>query len=280
MTVLDLRQPVPCPAFADTFRALGVACPLITVEPGHPGAGMLHASRVAEDPAVLADVLAAERRRIIATLDADPRADAVAMWALHGYAWYACLMLAGPWFLQRRVPRVTLDDVWIDTAADRLRRSFTVTAGTFACLPDDPAAGAPGARVVADPAALRAELLRGVSEHLEPLLTAFRPHLRRGEQVLWGMVADEVVSGVWYLGRIRGEDERAVHDLGELLPGDTGRFKRDAGFRVLPGTKGRSHCNRTQNVCCLWYTLNPDSLCSTCPRADDERQVRILEGRA
>jgi hypothetical protein len=282
MTLLDLRQPVPCPAFAETFRALGAACPLIAVEPGRPGADLLHASRLASDPDVIAGALAAERQRITTTLDVEPRADAIAMWALHGYAWYACLMLAGPWFLNRRVPLVGLADVWIDLGSERSSRSFTVTPGTFACLPDDPDAGAVGARVVADEAALRAELLRAVSEHLEPLLGAFRSHLRRGERVLWGMVADELVSAVWYLGRILGaaEGERAVRELGELLPGDTGRFKRAAGFRTLRGTEGRTHCNRTQSVCCLWYTLDPNALCGTCPRADDARQVAILEGRA
>ncbi|MYV98233.1 (2Fe-2S)-binding protein [Streptomyces sp. SID3343] len=279
MTLLDLRQPTPCPALADTFRELGEACSLIEVEVGHPGAGTLHASRMAEDPEVLAGVLLAERRRITTTLEADPRDDAVAMWALHGYAWYACLMLAGPWFLRRRVPHVSLDDVWIDTGSDRMRRSFGVSARTFACLPDDPRARASGARVVADEAALRAELLRGVADHLAPLLTVFRPHLRRGEQVLWGMAADELVSGVWYLGRTRGEGERAVRELEALLPGGVGHFKREAGFRTLVGSRGQTHRNRTQSVCCLWYTLNPDALCSTCPRASDDRQVAILEGR-
>ncbi|GCD98909.1 (2Fe-2S)-binding protein [Embleya hyalina] len=279
MTVLDLRQPAPCPAFAETFRALGAACPVITVEPGRPGVGMLHASRMAEDPDVLAEMLAAERTRIGATPAAEPRDDAIAMWALHGYAWYACLMLTGPWFLRRRVPLVALDEVWIAPGSERVGRSFTVTSNTFACLPDDPDANAPGARVVAGEAALRALLLDRVAEHVEPLLAAFRPHLRRGERVLWSMVADEVVSGVWYLGRTLGEGDRAVRELGELLPGDVGRFKREAGFRTLAGTEGRTHCNRTQSVCCLWYTLDPAALCSTCPRADDARQVAILEGR-
>lgn len=280
MTVLDLRQPAPCPAFAETFRVLGAAFPLLTVEPGHPGPGLLHASRMADDPDVLADLLTAERTRIGATLAVEPRPDAVAMWALHGYAWYACLMLTGPWFLRRRVPLVALDQVWIAPGSDRVGRSFTVTSNAFACLPDDPDADAPGARVVADEAALRALLLSRVAAHVEPLLTAFRPHLRRGERVLWSMVADEVVSGVWYLGRTVGEGDRAVRELGRLLPGDAGRFKRAAGFRTLTGTEGRTHCNRTQSVCCLWYTLDPAALCSTCPRADDERQVAILEGRA
>lgn len=282
MTLLDLRQPsrVPCPAFTQTLRALDAACPLITIETEPPGTSLLPAARPVDDPAALDTMLIEERRRIAGTIDADPRPDAVAMWALHGYAWYACLMLAGPWFLARRVPHLGLRDVWIDTDTDTdgTSRSFTVTAGTFSCLPNDPDALAVGARVVPDEAALRAELLRRVTDHLEPLLTTFRPHLRRGERVMWEMVADEVISAVWYLGRALGEEDRAVHDLDELLPGNAGRFKRGTGFRTLPGTEGRTHLTRTQNVCCLWYTLEPQTLCGTCPRADDAHRVRILEG--
>lgn len=200
------------------------------------------------------------------------RPDVVASFGLHRYAWPACLLVTVPWFLHRRVPRIPVEDV----AFQRTLGHLTVRVREFTCLPDDPAAELPGARVVADEAALRAEVLAAVAEHIGPVLDGFGPRMRRGKRALWGMATDEIVEGLWYIAHLLGEEGRAMTELEELLPGTTKPYVGTAGFRELTGPNGESLPTRDRASCCLFYTLRPEDTCVTCPRTCDADRVRKL----
>lgn len=196
----------------------------------------------------------------------------VASFGLHRYAWPACLLVTVPWFLHRRVPRIPVEDVAFQRASGHL----TLRVREFACLPDDPAAALPGARVVTDEAALRAEVLASVAEHLGPVLDGFGPRMRRGKRALWGMATDEVVEGLWYIAHLLGEERRAMAELEALLPGTTKPYVGNAGFRELTGPDGESLPTRDRASCCLFYTLRPEDTCVTCPRTCDADRIRKL----
>lgn len=177
-----------------------------------------------------------------------------------------------PWFLHRRVPRIPVEDVSFQRALGHL----AVRVREFACLPDDPAAALPGARVVADEAALRAEVLAAVAEHIGPVLDGFGSRMRRGKRALWGMATDEIVEGLWYIAHLLGEERRAMTELAALLPGTTKPYVGTAGFRELTGPNGESLPTRDRASCCLFYTLRPEDTCVTCPRTCDTDRVRKL----
>jgi hypothetical protein len=157
--------------------------------------------------------------------------------------------------------------------------TFEITPGSgFACLPDDVAAArVPGVRTLADAEALRADLRTAVADHMRPLLTAIGPHTRRGPRALWGMVADDLISGVWHLGRVLGQEERAVRAATDLLPRAVPPFPGGADFRRLTAGDGRSHPTRTRLGCCLYYAIRPAEACVTCPRTGDTERLRRLE---
>lgn len=234
------------------------------------------ADELAAGGAVLDAFLAWDERQVVRDHGRRARPDVVASLALHRYAWPACLLMTLPWFLDRRVPRLPADAVRAHRTAGRM----TVRVEEFACLPGDPAALLPGARVVPDAEALRAELRAAVAGHLAPVLGAFAPRMRRGRHALWGMATDEVVEGLWYLGHLLGEEERAVHELGLLLPGGTRPYAGSAGFRGLADGRGAIVPTRDRASCCLFYTLRPDDTCVTCPRTCDADRVRKLATRA
>jgi chloramphenicol 3-O-phosphotransferase len=202
------------------------------------------------------------------------RPDVVASFALHRYAWPACLLITLPWFLHRRVPRVPVEDVSFQRELGRM----AVRIESFACLPDDPAATLPGARVVPDEEALRAEVRAAVAEHLGPVLEGFAPRMRRGRRALWGMATDEIVEGLWYVAHLLGEERRAMAELELLLPG-TAKPYRGAGFRELTGPDGAALPTRDRASCCLFYTLRPEDTCVTCPRTCDTERVEKLTAR-
>ncbi|WP_382465116.1 (2Fe-2S)-binding protein [Streptomyces noursei] len=264
---------------ADAYARLAEVFPDLRVTlaagPSHPsseGDGWLDAAALASAGPALDVFLADEAARITRDYGRSARPDVVASFALHRYAWPACLLITVPWFLHRRVPHLSAGDVRFHRELSRM----AVRAGSFGCLPDDPAAALPGARVVPDEEALRAELRAAVATHLGPVLDGFRTRMRRGPRALWGMASDEIVEGLWYVGHLLGEERRAVSELARLLPGATAPYAAGAGFRELTGPDGAALSTRDRASCCMYYTLRPEDTCVTCPRTCDAERISRL----
>ncbi|WP_244212010.1 (2Fe-2S)-binding protein, partial [Streptomyces angustmyceticus] len=238
------------------------------------GDGWVCAAGLAAGGDSLESFLARNDARIVRDHGQRARPDVVASFALHRYAWPACLLITLPWFLHRRVPRLPVQDVSFQREPGRM----AVRISAFACLPDDPAAALPGARVVPDEEALRAEVRAAVAAHLGPVLDGFRTRTRRGPRALWGMASDEIAEGLWHVGHLLGEEQRAVAALQLLLPGATAPYVGSAGFRELTGPCGEPLPTRDRASCCMYYTLRPADTCLTCPRTRDEERVRRLTG--
>ncbi|MFF9277477.1 (2Fe-2S)-binding protein [Streptomyces griseosporeus] len=268
-------MPVPSSAVADSYARLTEVFPGLTVtelgpaEPAPRGGGWVGAAALAGGGAELDAFLAWDDEQVLRDYGRRARPDVVASFGLHRYAWPACLLITVPWFLHRRVPRYPVTHVSYDRTAGRM----AVRPASFACLPDDPAAALPGARVVADEEALRAEVRGAVAEHLEPLLAAFGPRMRRRGRALWGTATDEVVEGLWYVAHLLGEEERARRELELLLPGATRPYAGSAAFRELTGPDGERLPTRDRASCCMFYTVRPEDTCATCPRTCDADRV-------
>ncbi|MFC8824645.1 (2Fe-2S)-binding protein [Streptomyces sp. NPDC057137] len=263
---------------ADAYRRLTEVFPSLgideltdserpTTDDGWVGATDLAAGGPAVDT-----YLAWDEAQVIRDYGQRARPDVVATFGLHRYAWPACLLITVPWFVSRRVPRVPVEHV----SFQRARGRMAVRVDEFACLPDDPAAALPGAKVVPDEEALRAEVRSAVAEHLGPVLAGFGPRMRRRNHALWGMATDEIVEGLWYVAHLLGEERRAMAELELLLPGTTKPYVGTAGFRELRGPGGESLPTRDRASCCLFYTLRPEDTCVTCPRTCDSDRVRRL----
>ncbi|CAL9564528.1 hypothetical protein SUDANB58_04710 [Streptomyces sp. enrichment culture] len=274
-------MPVPRSAVADAYARLTDVFPGLAVTelgPGEQaprGGGWVAAASLAQGGADLTEFLAWDDAQVLRDYGLRARPDVVASFGLHRYAWPACLLITVPWFLHRRVPRYPVTHVSFDRTAPGLSVGrMAVRPQGFACLPGDPAASLPGARVVAGEEALRAEVRAAVAEHLEPVLTGFGPRTRRRGRALWGMATDEVVEGLWYVAHLLGEEERARHELELLLPGATRPYVGAAAFRELTGPDGEPVRTRDRASCCMFYTVRPEDTCATCPRTCDADRVR------
>ncbi|MFG2333199.1 (2Fe-2S)-binding protein [Streptomyces sp. NPDC048604] len=267
----------------DTYRRVIACCDALDARiveagaPDEPTALWPDGALLADDQGVLDSFVDASAARITARHGRTPRRDVAASRALHDYLWSVGLLMSGAWYLDRRVPRLAPRDIRVDLATGTIG---ITPAQHFACLPDDPAAGGADARIVGHEEALRAELRAAVVHHMGPLLTAIGPTVRRGPRALWGMVADDLISGVWYLGRMLGQEERSVRAATELLPTAVPPFPGGADFRRLTARDGRRHPTRTRLGCCLYYTIEPDRACLTCPRTCDAERLRRLEDEA
>jgi ferric iron reductase protein FhuF len=274
-------------AVADAYTRLTEVFPGLTVtelgdaEPAPRGGGWVTSAELAQGGAGLESFLAWDDAQVVRDYGLRARPDVVASFGLHRYAWPACLLITVPWFLHRRVPRFPVTHVSYDRTGDGMRMAVR-TPASFACLPGDPAAVLPGARVVADEEALRAQVRAAIAEHHEPVLAGFGPRTRRRGRALWGMVTDEVVEGLWYIAHLLGEGEqqRARRELELLLPGATRPYVGSAAFRELTGPDGQSLPTRDRASCCMLYTVRPEDTCATCPRTCDADRVAKLTAPA
>ncbi|MEH0417471.1 (2Fe-2S)-binding protein [Streptomyces sp. B21-083] len=269
-------------ALADAYDRLAEVYPAAAVtelDPGqaHPrGAGWVRAAGLAAGDGDLDSFLDWDDEQVLRDYGERGRPDVVAGFGLHRYAWTACLLITVPWFLHRRVPRLPVEDV----SYHRTDGRFSVRTGAFACLPDDPAAVQPGARVVGDEEALRGEVRAALTEHLEPLLGGFGPRMRRRGRALWSVVTDDVVEGLHYIGQVVGEADRARRELELLLPGSTRPFVGSAGFREVTGPDGATLPTRDRASCCFFYTIRPDETCDNCPRTCENDRIAKLKAAA
>ncbi|MEV7771153.1 (2Fe-2S)-binding protein [Kitasatospora sp. NPDC086791] len=280
--------PAASPALVGDYRRLLELCPalklrLLDVTDPAPEAvdGWYSGAELATEDGALAAALAGEEARIAAEHGRAPRPHVTASRLLHHYVWSACLIVAGPWHLARRVPAVDPADLWLHapTGALALRPRGHVT------LPGDDE--------------LRAELRAAVVAHLGPVLAAFAAPTRRHDRALWGMVTDDLASALWYLGRMLGEqvtavaaaeqdpvaaeesagtpEDAAVAAAEAVLPGGTQPLPGAADFRRLRTPDGRAHHTRTRLGCCLHYAVAPAAVaCLTCPRTSEGERLRRL----
>ncbi|MEW2283036.1 (2Fe-2S)-binding protein [Streptomyces sp. NPDC047841] len=271
-------MPAAASPLTAAYDRLATAFPGLTVtelgpdDPAPAGAGWTGAAGLAAGGAELDAFLAWDADQVVRDYGRPARPDVVASFGLHRYAWPACLLITVPWFLHRRVPRLPVTHVWYDRTAGRMAVRPPVS---LACLPGDPAAALPGTVVVPDEEALRAEVRAAVAGHLEPVLGAFGPRMRRRGRALWGMATDELVEGLWYVAGLFGQREaaRAERELELLLPGTTLPYAGGAGFRTLTAPDGSTLPTRDRVSCCMFYTVRPEDTCATCPRTRDGERI-------
>ena len=189
---------------------------------------------------------------------AQPHAAAALAWKAYTY-WLALPAVLG-WASARRVPLLTAENVLMHFQDRRPLVTLGLHHDTgIAVLPSDPLAlsGLPQVRVVADEAALLAELRRSLlDEHLTPLLDAIHAQVRLGKRTLLGSLS----SGIAY----------AVLRSADVLPGssaetiDTLLTALDIAdlIELVPGPNGKLTVQR--RTCCLAFTLPRPKVCEGC----------------
>lgn len=245
---------------ADTGEAFGERVQLAPVGThAHPSAGVT-VGDLGRRPGLAAELVDAAHARLEREHAGPVPRYVAATWVLHDYAWPVCLLVSGPWFLEGLVPDLADEDVVVDPETGLLY------------------VGSPGAVrwEVGEGGAGAAEVRRVVADHHAPLLEALGPHLRRGVRAAWGTVSDDLVSGLWWLGRLVGDEAAGVRAGTELLPRPATPFPGVAAFRTIVAADGGEHVTRTRVACCLKYVVEEEA-CLTCPRTGDaERRTRLV----
>lgn len=260
-------------ALGGVYRRLADICEALDVRVAEAPQVGVTAAELATDRAVLDAFVEAEATRIRDRYGVDARPDVAASRALHDYAWSVGVLMGGTWYLERRVPRIRPEDLRLDLTSG----TYEITPGAeLACLAGDDMATLPGVLTLPQEDQLRAQLRMALAEHMRPLLVAIAPVARRRSRALWGMVSDDLVSAIWYLGRMLDQESAAIRAATEVLPIPVPPYPSGADFRYLVGDDGQRHATRTRTGCCMFYAIRPKEACSTCPRTGDAERLRRL----
>lgn len=272
-----MRLLTPRPPLAGTFARLAA------VEAGGPGlsarVGLPQKSRwttsadLAEDDALLDDLLGRAGR-------AYGSADRAATGSLflRAYLWRLLVPAVAAFLEDRRMPDTGAEAVALGFDERGGATGLTFLEGRFAVLRGDPAAGRPGAFVLASEDEMTAWLGERLAEaHLPGLFAALRRcGVRRAEKALWGMVADLVAEAFAWAGPALGREAEARAFAEGMLDGSP-PIPGTANFFVLEH-EGVPVPTRVRNACCLYYRV-ADTTCLTCPRnTDEERLLRLATG--
>ncbi len=234
--------------FGTSTELPGLAPDLLVSDP----TGWMPSARLADD--ALPGLLASAGRR----WRAQPHAAAALAWKSYTY-WLTLPAVLG-FASARRVPLLTNANVLMHFDDPRPLVTLGLRADTpVAVLASDPLAlsGRPEVRVVADEAALLAELRTSLlDEHLSPLLDEIHRTVRLGKRTLMGSVA----SGISY-AVLRSADVlpgRSTETIGKLLA----TLGIDDLVELVPDATGRLDVQR--KTCCLAFTLPSPKVCRGC----------------
>ena len=188
--------------------------------------------------------------------------------AAYVMAWYLSVpaFLAGMLFHhERRVPSLRPRHI-----AFRLGTSRPEPVGTsllcerFACLPDDPAAGASDADVMPDERTLAAVLRGRFAAHATRFVTVFGPIGRIDRRTLWGAATDALDNALLLAGRGHGSEEARVMDATLVFPAIFPPFT--TASTVRPDATGTGWMRRKESCCNHYLLPTGQGPCDSCPR--------------
>lgn len=170
---------------------------------------------------------------------------------------------------ERRVPSLRPEHVYFHIAEHGRPHpdGIAVAATEFACLPDDRAAGTPGATVVDSERALAGLLRARYAAHAAAFVRAYGPTVRFGRHTLWSTATDGLDAALWRAGRTGGNEGAGVADAALVLPEKLRPFTSASTLQPTVDEAGAPTWTRRKQSCCFHYLLKAgDGHCGTCPR--------------
>lgn len=259
-------------ALGDVYRRLTGLCDVLDVDVTDSRAGVT-ALDLTKDQKTLDAFVDAEADRIRDRHGVAVPRHVAASRALHDYAWSVALLTSGPWYLERTVPRIRLEDIGLDLGSG----ACTITPRTdLACLAGAPQAGRPGVRTVPDEEALRAELRSAVADHMAPSWprSARSRGAGRAPCGAWWATTSSPACGIW-------AGSSAARRKGCARPPTCSRTACRRTRRAQ--ASGSSRTNTADGTprapapaaACSTPSSRMES-CLTCPRTADAERLRRL----
>ena len=178
---------------ARTLARLRLANPYLRVHLGEPGeVGGFSLAAILNGDSPLLDVHLAAMARHYQT---DER-EVLARFYLSGFSFHLAHFAVGSFVRAQRVPVLEPASLGLTCNSIGFPTVLILSQERFSCLPGDDAAHHPDAILVADEAALRAQLRAQLAIAYQPLLAALRQRARLGERALWIAAAETCANAL------------------------------------------------------------------------------------
>ncbi|HEV2782651.1 MAG TPA: (2Fe-2S)-binding protein [Actinophytocola sp.] len=189
-------------------------------------------------------------------------------YVLYWYLFVPAYLGAALFHHERRVPSLRPRHLAFRMAWPRPHPDgIAALSPTFACLPDDPAAGSRVATVMPDEQALAGLLRARYVAHAARFFTVFAPGVRFGRHTLWANATDALDSSLWYVGRYAGNEAAGVLDARLVLADRFAPLTSPSTLRPSTGAGEATCWTRRRESCCFHYLLaEGGGACETCPR--------------
>lgn len=206
------------------------------------------------------------------------------------YSWYAPLAAIAAYLVTARVPDFAPDNVALrvrnyiwhagEHSGESQRLDVRYLSGRFACLPDDPAADHPDARVLPNADALRESLRTTLEAHLAPLIERVYAQTKLSRHAQWMLVADACAALFLHIGQALGDEAHAKAEGIAFVkaPGSP----MSGGKTSYISLQFLDYCEsfRVRGGCCRYYTVSETDkdYCPTCVlRKPEDRNQRLLD---
>lgn len=251
----------------ETIARAAEKVPYFSASFGEPAEGMVCACDLVNDPVKVATYL--DYVESVYQMDKGNRQIAASFLVL-GYFWPPMLGAAACMLLERRVPDLSAQNVWVNLNGYGVRFS----SPRFYALPDDPDAMHPNATILPDVEALRHYIAHAfTNEHAEPLFASLRSVAPYGVNGMRANYVDRMVSALIWVGDVIGDPAIAATEVPAFVTCMTD--KRRAGVVQIEHS-GKPRMLQLRSGCCLNYRLPGREKCETCCLLSmDERIVRF-----
>jgi hypothetical protein len=188
----------------------------------------------------------------------------------------------GQYVLQRRVPKVSLDNLFFRFTSGRINATL-LNQPLFAALPDDPAAEHSNALIVTNKTALYQLLKEWLFEsNVELVIAALHRAARASVRVSQNAAAASCAQAFHRLYPIAEDSDRVLRDAKTFFEDPTSLIYQQVSMEVMEHGGKRGLFARRAGCCLVWRTRRSNGYCSNCilqPRQEQDQQFReMLDG--
>jgi ferric iron reductase protein FhuF len=213
-------------------------------------------------------------QRLLSHYKATRRRPPAMFWFGH-YAYTIELITFACFLLERRVPDLSINQIWIRLGNSTDIQNVAWKGRSFAALPDDPDASHPDCTVLPTRAALRGYMQEQLIAHLTPVVHSIAAYSSLGKPGLWEIAKEYTAFAFVALGELLGDESIGVEES-RAFSATPSRLSVRRNFIPIEHIS-TTHYLLDRISCCLYYQIEGGTYCHSCPHRPAEERISLMK---